>query len=493
MEKISSIVIAGNDIHGWAVAAHLARSLRGQGVEITIVEPNHAVFPSVLSLNTSAHDFHTHLGIQEVDLLKNVGGVYKYGTRLQNCWGSKDNLFCYSPTGEMIDRVKFHHYVSRAQYNDQNVRVADYSIATTAALSNKFTHPEPNSPLQNLDYAFQVDGVRYLHFLAQFALHYGVKRLEAEVEHVEVDGKGFIQLLRLSNGESVYADFFIDASGAEGLLIQEALGVAYDDWSKVFYCDRRLEMITPDNTQTPLFNTVTKAPHGWRQSIPIQGARHCHFSYSSAAMSEEQARSAAFAEFGKPIRDDLVSVSKQRQGVRETHWQGNCLAIGESAGFVEAMLFSPLDFTISAIERWLNVYPDKSSNALLAEEYNIATRNEYLRVADVHALIADSNLDGQAFSNSVKHRLELFRSTGQVAFYESDVLSEAQWINLFFTLEIWPEFYDPLINRVSDSDLTRLLDEQAGRVRDVVARLPQHDQLLQAILKTTQDAPAKKS
>ncbi len=503
IEKIRSIVIAGNDIHGWAVAARLARSLRSQGVQITIVEPNHAVVPNALTLSTNALDFHSDLGVQEVELLKNVGGVYKYGTRLQNCRGSKDNLFCYSPTGELIDRVKFHHYLSRQRinsheqinsherYDSPEVKVAEHSIATTAALSNKFTHPEPNSALHNMDYAFQVDGVRYLHFLAQFALRYGVKRLEAEVEKVVVGDNGFIQTLTLSNGESVHADFFIDATGSKALLIEEALGVTYHDWSQAFGCDRRLEMITPDNSETPLFNTVTKTRHGWFRSIPIQGARHCHFSYSSAAMSEEQARSVAFAEFGQPIRDDLVSVSEQRQGVRHTHWQGNCLAIGEAAGFVEALLFSPLDLTINAIERWLAVYPDKSCNYLLAQEYNITTRNEYLRVADVHALIADSNLAGQAFSSSVEHRLELFRSTGQVAFYESDVLSEAQWINLFFALELWPEFYDPLISKVSDSDLRSLLDKHASHVRDVVARLPKHDQLLQEILKTTQNADSQ--
>jgi len=494
IEKISSIVIAGNDIHGWAVAARLARSLRGQNVQITIVEPNHVVLPNALSLNTSAHDFHRHLGVQEVELIKNVGGVYKYGTRLQNCRGTKDSLFTYSQTGELIDRVKFHHYLSRQlisspqRINSPDVNVAEHSIAATAALSNKFTHPEANSPLHNIDYAFQVNGVSYLQFLAKFSLSYGVKRLEADVQNVNLDDRGFVQSLALSNGESVHADFFIDATGAKALLIQEALGVGYDDWSQAFECDRRLEMITPDNTETPLFNTITKTPHGWLQSIPIQGARHCHFSYSSANMTEEQARSVAFEEFGKPIRDELVSVSEQRQGVRQTHWQGNCLAVGEAAGFVEALLISPLDFTFNAIERWLAVYPDKSCNYLLADEYNIATRNEYLRVADVHALIADSNLEGQTFSNSVRHRLELFRSTGQVGFYESDVLNEAQWINLFFALEIWPEFYDPLINRISDSELTGLLDTQANQVREIVARLPKHDQLLQAILKTTQNS-----
>lgn len=487
-EKIGSIIVAGKDIHGWAVAARLARGLRGQGVQITIVEPNHAVLPNVLSLNTGAHDFHKHLGVQEVDVLKNVGGVYKYGTRFQNCRGSKDALFCYSPTGELIDRVKFHHYLSRERNNSQKLNVADYSIATTAALSNKFTHPEPDTPLHNLDYAFQVDGVRYLHLLAKLALHYGVKRIEADVEKTVVNDRGFIRSLILSNGETVEADFFIDATGSSAQLIQEALGVAYEDWSQAFDCDRRLEMIMPDNTETPLFNTVNKTQHGWLQKIPIQGARHCHFSYCSAALSEEQARSLAYSEFGKPLRDNLVSVSKQRQGVRKIHWQANCLAIGESAGFVEALMFSPLDFTLNAIERWLAVYPDKRCNSLLAEEYNITTRNEYLRVADAHALIADSNIAEQAFSSSVKHRLELFRSTGQVAFYESDVLSEAQWINLFLALEIWPEFYDPLINRVSDSELSTLLDKQASQVREIVARLPKHDQLLQAILKTTQHA-----
>jgi len=500
-DRLGSIVIAGNDIHGWAVAARLARALRGQSVEITIIDPNHAAFPSVLSLSTGAHDFHTYLGVQEVDLLKNVGGVYKYGTRFQNCREAQDEIFSYSPTGELIDRVKFHHYLSRQKCQkcqNRSVNVSDYSIASSAALANKFSHPEPNSVLHKLDYSFQVDGVRYLHFLAQFALHYGVKRIEADVDGATINDHGFIESLSLSNGATLNADFFIDATGAKASIIEGALGISYTDWTQTFGSDRRLEMIVADNSETPLFNTVSKAEHGWFQSIPIQGARHCHFSFNSTALSDEQAREFAFSEFGKPIREDLVRLSEQRQGMRETFWQANCLAIGESAGFIDALLFSPLDFTINAIERWLAAYPERDCNRLLAEEYNMATQNEYHRVADVHAIIADSELERRVFSASVEHRVELFRSTGQVAFYEFDVLSEAQWINLFLAFDIWPEFYDPLINAVSDSQIVSLLTERAAEVANAVARLPKHDQLLQAIQQATKNsaepsaqAPAK--
>ena len=174
--------------------------------------------------------------------------------------------------------------------------------------------------------------------------------------------------------------------------------------------------------------------------------------------------------------------------MRKEFWSGNCVALGESAGFIEPLLFTPIDFTINALERWLNVYPDQTCNSLLAEEYNMATRNEYLRVADVHGVIANISSNDMPFMASIKHRLDLFRSIGQVAFYESDVLTEAQWVNLLLAFDHWPEFYDPLTNALSDSELRVMLKQQTAQVDSMVARMPKHDQLLQAIKKAAKPA-----
>ena len=482
-DKINSIVIVGHDVHAWLAAARLARALRGQNVDITVVEPKRFSFPSVLSFNSAIHEFHAHLGIAEAELVQQLGAVYKYGTRFQNCDDQQDRLYVSSPMGEMVNRVKFQHYLVRAKFANAAIDSADYSLAAKAALENKFSHPEANTLLHKLDYGLEVDGVRYLQFLTQFAQHYGVKRIEASVDSVALNDRKFIDSLTLSNGSVLSADFYFDASGTQAKLIGEALNSSFESWQSAFNCDRRLEVIMPCNSETPLFNSVKKNQHGWQQSIPIQGAHHCTFSYNSSQLSEAQAREYAQAEFGKAVRDDLVRVFEQRQGVRKEFYLANCLALGESAGFIEPLLFTPLDFTVNAIERWLSVYPNKDCNPLLAQEYNIATANEYARVADVHGIIANISVSDAPLMTSIEHRLALFRATGQVAFYESDVLSEAQWVNLLLAFDHWPEFYDPLIHTLSDSELKQILGNTASQVNSALARMPKHDQLIDAIKK----------
>jgi len=154
--QLKSIAIIGSGLNAWAAAARLGKALSGQGIAITVIDPSQNLEPEIVSLSIRAHAFHSALGVREIDLVKNLGASYKYGVRYLDSISDLDSLYCYSPTGEMFNRVPFHHHVSRLRSLGEKIDHELYSLACIAARSDKFSHPEIGTLLENIDYALSI-------------------------------------------------------------------------------------------------------------------------------------------------------------------------------------------------------------------------------------------------------------------------------------------------------------------------------------------------
>ncbi len=84
-----------------------------------------------------------------------------------------------------------------------------------------------------MPYAYHFDAGLYAAYLRRYAEARGVLRLEGTIAHVEQHGEsGDIAALVLDGGERIAGTFFIDCTGFRGLLIEQALGAGFDDWSR---------------------------------------------------------------------------------------------------------------------------------------------------------------------------------------------------------------------------------------------------------------------
>jgi len=367
-----------------------------------------------------------------------------------------------------------------------HVSLEHFSIAATAARLNKFTHPELNTPYSMIDYAYQLDRNRYAGLLKQLCAASGVACIDAtSVSANHCRETGVIQSLSLSNGDLLEGDFFFDCTD-DAVLIGGELGVGFHSWADWFPCDRRVQVIEKTPAPTPLFNSVNINKFGW--------INHC----CSAGLVQEQwvyyrGDTNSKLDFEKKLQSktgDLQEVSYS-VGVREQFWRNNCVALGVAAGYVENFIFDPIHFTHSALERWLSLMPTTQENKVLAKQYNLSTQQEYERVRDVHVLPLVSVREGEiavarrfqevGLPDSLVHRIELFKATGRVAFYESDVLEKHQWVSLLTGTGVWPEKYDVLANSVSQTELEQWLTKLAGEIPKWVEKLPDHDALLAAI------------
>lgn len=76
---------------------------------------------------------------------------------------------------------------------------------------------------------------------------------------------------------------------------------------------------------------------------------------------------------------------------------------------------------------------------------------------------------------SLAHRIALFRETGRVFRVPNELFAENSWIQVMLGQGITPQQYHPVVNIMSDEELSRFLNNIKSKVEATVAQLPQHE------------------
>ena len=72
-----------------------------------------------------------------------------------------------------------------------------------------------------------------------------MERVEGKINKVNLNGEtGFISSLDIDDGTTLEGDIFIDCTGFRGLLIGEALGIEFEDWTDHLPCNGAIAVQT---------------------------------------------------------------------------------------------------------------------------------------------------------------------------------------------------------------------------------------------------------
>ena len=271
---VKSIAIVGGGTAGWMAASLLAQALRGTGCAITLIESpdigivgvGEATIPPIL-------DF---LKLIEADLdafAQATQATFKLGIKFQDWRQVGDSYWHpFGSFGVSIDRRPFQHVWHKARAEGLDLAVPDFSLAAALGEAGRFAHPDPRAggPLAGLRYALHFDAALVAKFLRDHAERRGVRRLEREVASAVLRDDGFIDALVLTDGGRVKADFYIDCSGFRGLLIEQALGTGYEDWTRWLPCDRAIAAPTAHAGPPAPYTLAVAQQAGWRWQIPLR-------------------------------------------------------------------------------------------------------------------------------------------------------------------------------------------------------------------------------
>ncbi|MEL6665792.1 MAG: tryptophan halogenase family protein [Pseudomonadota bacterium] len=492
-QHIESIVIVGGGTAGWIAAASMARLL-GPSVKITLIESDaigtvgvgEATIPQIRRLNGV-------LGLDENEFVKETRGTFKLGIEFNN-WGhlGESYLHTFGDAGINLASLHFHHYWLRSQAEGQTTSLWDYSLHHKAAYANKFGRLDRvgNTSMTGLAYAFHFDAGLYARYLRKHAEANGVSRIEGKVIDVDLDAEtGHIKSVTLENGQVAAGDLFVDCSGFRGLLIGQALGVGYQDWSKWLPCDGAVAVGCESTEPLLPYTKATAHEAGWQWRIPLQHRTGNGHVFCEQFISEERATETLLANLdGAPLGDPKRL--RFTTGRREKFWHKNCVSLGLASGFLEPLESTSIHLIQSNVSRLIELFPDKTFDAANEREYNRQVSHEYERIRDFLILHyhrtdrEDSEFwrycKNMSVPEGLTEKMKLFSSNGLLYKDAEDLFRESSWVQVMVGQGLIPKSFHAMANRISPDQLTNFL----GDVRKLIDRatndLPQHQDFIAA-------------
>ena len=491
-EPLQRIVIVGGGTAGWMAAAAISRKFEDSPLEIHVVESSEigivgvgeATIPPILQMNRL-------LGIDEDEFVRKTRATFKLAIEFEG-WMGPGTRYSH-PFGQFglpIWPIPTPHYwrrLSREQ-SERSGSLWDYSLPAQAALAGRFQRRLPDPKMRgNIAYAFHFDAGLYAAFLRQRSEAQGVIRHDRKIAAHRLSDGGHVEAVLFDDGDSLEGDFFIDCSGFRGLLIEEALGTGYDDWTHWLPCDRAVAMPSDFMPELPPFTRSTARSAGWQWRIPLQHRTGNGLVYSSAYMSDDEAASKLAANLPTPAAGDPRPL-KFTTGRRKLTWNRNVLSLGLASGFLEPLESTSIHLIQSGIEKLLLLFPDRGFRQADIDLYNRIMALEFEQVRDliIFHYYANGRTDTDFWRacreidipDTLKERIELFRGYGRIFRRDDELFSTVSWTAVFEGQGVQPEACDPLTYAVPIERIDSALTEMRELVRGGVAAMPSHGDFL---------------
>jgi tryptophan halogenase len=473
-------------------AAALSAHLAGTGIDITLIENSdigtvgvgEATIPTI-------RRFYAQLGMSDAEVMQACEATAKLGIRFVD-WLRDGHSFVhpFGRYGQDLKGVDFHHYWLKARALGDAAPLGDYSLGALLAGSGHATLPAPNpgSQLGIFDWALHFDAALFAQHMRRFAEKHGVSRIDARIIDVKLRAEdGFIDALVLDNGTQITGDLFIDCSGFRALLLGEALGVGYQDWSHWLLCDGAFAVQSERAGPPPVCTTVTARTAGWQWRIPLRGREGNGIVFSSHFQSGDEARGELLAKIpGKPTMEPRRL--HFTPGRRAVAWAKNCVGLGLASGFLEPLESTSIALIETGIDRLKALFPDKDFDPAVIAEYNEQSAEEIERVRDFLVLHYKLNGRSGAFwqacrdmtiPDTLKRKLELWRARGAFVRYRWEMFSPPSWLAIYAGFEDLPARIDPAVAAVDSGQLTRSLEAMRRSLAATVVDTPTHQEFLE--------------
>jgi tryptophan halogenase len=492
IEPIRSVVIAGGGTAGWMAAAALAKALRPDRLKVTLVESEEIGIVGVGEATIPAIQlFNQMLEIDEDEFVRSTQGSFKLGIEFVDWWRAGERYFHpFGRAGEDFGVTAFHQQWLRAHLFGYPAPLSDFSLNTVAAYAGKFDRPRPGVPpiFSTFGYAYHFDASLYARFLRGYAEQRGVERVEGKIAGVALRGEdGFIEALAMEDGRRIEGELFIDCTGFRGLLVDQALGVGYDDWSDLLPCDRALAVPTERIEEPVPYTRSTARTAGWQWRIPLQHRTGNGYVFCSKYISEDEARAELLANLDAPPLAE-PRLLRFTTGCRQEFWHKNCIALGLASGFLEPLESTSIHLIQTGITKLALLFPDRRFDPLTISEYNQQAREEFETIRDFLMLHYYANdrtglplwdyCRTMEVPETLRTKVELFRRTGRHAQQGYDVFHLSSWLAVMLGQGIEPVGFDPMVESVLAQEAAQILSRMRSMVAQTALSMPTHQQFI---------------
>ena len=481
------IVIAGGGTAGWMAAATFARFL-GNRASITLVESDEigtvgvgeATIPQI-------HNLLVGLGIDQAEFLRATNGSFKLGIEFVD-WLRVGHRYIHSfgAVGRGVGLILFRQLWLRARAMGVAGDYDDYSINIAAARAGRMAKGDGAAKaIPDLSYAYHFDATAFAAMLRGYSEERGVTRIEGKIDKVDRDGEtGDIVALTLNGERRIEGSLFIDCTGFRSLLLGDALGVPFVDWSQWLPCDRALAVQCESSDAFRPYTQSMARPAGWQWRIPLQHRTGNGHVFCSSFMEPDAASDLLLANLdGKPSADPRLI--RFTTGHRAQYWSHNCVALGLAAGFMEPLESTSIHLVQSALGRLLNLLPgDGQRLATARDTFNRLSDIEWVRIRDflqLHYLANDrvgepfwDHVRNTPLPDTLAQKIDLFRDAGLFIREEDELFLDDSWGQVMLGQGITPQSWSPLADNVPGEDVGPFLGSIANGYRAKAATFATH-------------------
>ncbi len=503
---VRAVVIVGGGTAGWLTAGiiaarHQAR-IKAGGLSVTLVESaetriigvGEGTWPTMRSSLEK-------MGVPETELFRQCDAAFKQGGRFAG-WttGAADDAYYHPlmvPQGFMqLNLVP--HWLQEGGGRS----FCDF-VCPQGELCDEGLAPKTivNAEYQGLaNYAYHLDAGKFAPFLARHCTQkLGVRHVRADVTTVEQDARGDITGLRTAQAGQITGDLFVDCSGFSALLIGKTLGVGFKDLGDVLFCDTALAVQVPyDTPDAPMASQTnsTAQEAGWIWDICLPTRRGIGYVYSSRHTSEEAARETLLRYIGQRHAALPVRKIPIRAGYRRSFWQGNCVAVGLAAGFLEPLESSAIVLVELSAKLLAEQMPAcREVMDLIARRFNEVTHYRWGRIVDFlklhYALTRRTdtafwrdNADPASVPQRLQELLMLWKYQSPWFFDEFDRLEEV-FPAASYQYVLYGMGFRTEVSAQETADTAplaaRLLREKEQVTRQMRVRLPRNRELIEKI------------
>lgn len=364
---MKKILIVGGGTAGFIVAS-MIKAMAKDFVDITLVydpenpvigvgESTTPIFPQMLKTIEITHE----------DLIRNIGSTFKLGIKFTD--------WCKNHT--------YYHNFHQVDYCDDFS--SDSNIVSAFGVSNNIDDggecygdhvTSASKVFVDLDnkiqgrYALHIDGTLFSRYLED-RIKDKITIYKEKISDVAVFEDG-VKNITLKSGATLSADFYIDASGLEKVLMSKI----ENNWvSKSDYClmDSAMPMSVPMSENIPSYTEAFAHKNGWMWKIPLAERYGIGYVYSSKFLSDEDAKT-DFAQHLKEYHNfeaEQFRTIKFDAGYWQKQWNKNVVSVGLSSGFVEPLESTNIHMIINQSRLWFQCwnYENTSWNSTKYNKY----------------------------------------------------------------------------------------------------------------------------
>ncbi|MCJ8320887.1 MAG: tryptophan 7-halogenase [Colwellia sp.] len=371
--KPKKIIIVGGGTAGWMAANLLA--CKWKGTEICLVESKEIGIIGVGEGSTPHLKlFFDAIGVAESQWMPRCNATYKNGINFDK-WSTIAGFESYfhpfpAQTDDIFTVPLFYKNIqARMQGYKVNAHPDNYFLESYLSRKNLGPLPDECFPF-GISYGYHFDSALLGEFLAKNAQSQGVKRIYGTVSDVLVKNDGNLSAVKLKNGSQLEADFFIDSSGFNSLLMQKTLKVNYKSFKDNLVNNAAVVMPSELSQVLPVATKATALSNGWAWQIPLRNRFGNGYVYSSDYIDSNQAETELRQHLGLLESDIDARHLKMKVGRVEKHWHKNCLAVGLSQGFIEPLEATAITLSFNTIEQFIQYFEEGKGTNKFEDAFN---------------------------------------------------------------------------------------------------------------------------